>query len=105
MELFSNCEGYLNLKYFNIFLLSHTGQYELFKHVKATAQPSLSMGTIRDIDCPIPPLPEQKAIVTKVEKLLSYCDQLERQINQSQKNSGSLMQTVLKEAFNGGFDA
>ncbi len=54
---------------------------------------------------PLPPLDEQKAIVTKVEKLLSYCDQLERQINQSQKNSGRLMQTVLKEAFNGDSDA
>jgi type I restriction enzyme, S subunit len=99
MELFSNCEGYLNLKYFNIFLLSHTGQYELFKHVKATAQPSLSMGTIRDIDYPIPPLPEQKAIATKVEKLLTLCDQLETQITTDQTHTEQLMQAVLKEAF------
>ncbi len=48
---------------------------------------------------PLPSFPEQKAIATKVEKLLSVCDQLEQQITNSQTNTEQLMQTVLKEAF------
>lgn len=47
----------------------------------------------------VPPLPEQKSIVTKVEKLLALCDQLETQITQNQGHAEQLMQAVLKEAF------
>ena len=47
----------------------------------------------------LPPLPEQKAIVAKVEKLLALCDQMETQITASQTYAKQLMQAVLKEAF------
>ncbi|MDQ7058232.1 MAG: restriction endonuclease subunit S [Ghiorsea sp.] len=83
----------------NIFLQSDFGRYELFKHIRATAQPSLSMGTIRDIDYPLPPISEQKAIIIKVENMLMICDQLEIQITNNQTHSEQLMQAVLKEAF------
>ena len=82
-----------------MFLLSTTGRKEILKHVKATAQPSLSMGTIRDIDFSLPPIQEQKAIVAKAEKLLALCDQLESQITKNQVLVKQLMQSVLKEAF------
>ena len=49
--------------------------------------------------CALPSLPEQKAIVTKVENLLSLCDPLETQITTNQTHAGQLMQAVLKEAF------
>jgi type I restriction enzyme S subunit len=48
---------------------------------------------------PLPPIDEQKAIVTKVEKLLALCDQLETQITQNQTHADQLMQAVLREAF------
>jgi type I restriction enzyme S subunit len=99
LEPFENCDAFLSLRYLNIFLQSETGNKEIFKHVKATAQPSLSMGTIRDIDFPIPPHSEQQAIVAKVEKLLGLCDQLETHITQNQTHAEQLMQAVLKEAF------
>jgi type I restriction enzyme S subunit len=47
----------------------------------------------------MPPIHEQQAIVTKVEKLLALCDQLEIQITQNQTHAEQLMQAVLKEAF------
>ena len=47
----------------------------------------------------LPPLPEQKAIVAKVEKLLALCDQLETQITANQAHAEQLMQAVLKETF------
>jgi len=98
-ELFEGCENYITLKFINHFLMSDYGRKELFKHVKATAQPSLSMGTIRDIDYPLPPFEEQKEIVKKIKKLFKICDELETQINSSKTNSKTLMQAVLKEAF------
>lgn len=48
---------------------------------------------------PIPPAPEQKAIVTEIEKLLALCDQLKTQISTNKSHADQLMQAVLKEAF------
>ena len=47
----------------------------------------------------LPPPEEQKAIVSKVEKLFAFCDELEKQISKSRRESDQLMQSVLKEAF------
>ena len=57
---------------------SQFGRDEIFKHLKSTAQPSISMGTIRDIDYPFPPLAEQHRIVAKIDQLMARCDQLEK---------------------------
>lgn len=48
---------------------------------------------------PVPPKEEQKEIVNKIEKLFVICDELEEQINNSKQNIQTLMQAVLKEAF------
>jgi len=48
---------------------------------------------------PLPSIDEQKAIVSKVEKLLNFCDQIEAQITQNQTHAEQLMQAVLQEAF------
>ena len=66
------------------------------------AQPNLNMEKIKSSIIMLPPLAEQKAIVTKVEKLLALCDQLETQITDNQIHAEQLMQAVLKEAFTQG---
>ncbi len=48
---------------------------------------------------PLPPLFEQKAIVAKVEKLLTLCDQLQTLISNNKSYAEQLMQAVLKKAF------
>lgn len=98
MEPFEGCEDLLNIKFLNYFLMSYNGQKEIFKHVKATAQPSLSMGTLRDIDLPLPSLKEQQEIVAKLEQLMAFCDNLEESIKESQNHNGMLLQQVLREA-------
>jgi restriction endonuclease S subunit len=47
----------------------------------------------------LPPLAEQKRIVEKVDKLMAYCDELEKQVNENQGNAEKLMSAVLKEGF------
>jgi len=47
----------------------------------------------------LPTYEEQQEILTKVEKLLALCDQLETQISQNQSHAEQLMHAVLKEAF------
>ncbi|SEH04174.1 restriction endonuclease subunit S [Candidatus Venteria ishoeyi] len=60
---------------------------------------NFNLGRIRSFPIPLPTLQEQRAIVTKVEKLLTLCDQLETQITQNQTHAEALMQAVLREAF------
>lgn len=65
----------------------------------AVGQKRVPKEYIEQLLIPVPPTIEQQDIVTKVEKLLSFCDQLETQITQSQTHAEQLMQAVLKEAF------
>ncbi len=95
IELYGN----INEKYILYYLLSFWGQKEIFKNQKATAQPSLSMQTIREILIPLPPINEQRYIVEKVNRLMSLCKQLKKEVSNSQKYAAQLMEAVLQEAF------
>ena len=72
---------------------------EIEKFAPATAQKNINLGIINMLSFPLPPLEEQKAIVTKVEKLFALCNQLDIQITRNQTHAEQLMQAVLKEAF------
>jgi len=85
------------IKYLLIYLMSDTGKAEIFKHRKATAQPSLSMATIRDINVSLPPTNEQRRIVLKVQMLLAQCDDLETKLQKSQKRNDRLMEAAVAE--------
>ncbi len=75
---------------------------EYFRNNATGAQksmPKINQGVVSNALIPFCSQPEQKAIVTKVEKLLALCDQLETQITSNQIHAEQLMQAVLKEAF------
>jgi len=95
MEPFTGCEKKINLKYIAYFLNSPIGRKEIFKHLKSTAQPSLSMGTIRDIDYPLPPLVEQHRIVAKIDQLMALCGNLEKQIDEANSKQTNLLNAVM----------
>lgn len=50
---------------------------------------------------PLPPLAEQKVAVTRVDSLMATIDELEKQVAERKKQAQLLMQTVLREAFDG----
>jgi len=50
---------------------------------------------------PFPPLEEQKAIVEKVNSLMGLCDRLEKEIEQNTQQLKGLMQSCLREVFEG----
>ncbi|MCO5287772.1 MAG: restriction endonuclease subunit S [Chitinophagaceae bacterium] len=99
MEPFNGCENMIDITYVNYFLMSKIGQREIFKHIKATAQPSLSMGTIRDIDIPLPPLSEQKRIVAEIEKQFALTQQLKEKVLANQQATEQLLKALLHQAF------
>lgn len=72
---------------------------EITKHFTGAGIQHLTGKSLNKMPLPLPPLGEQQAIVTRFERLLSLCDQLEIQITQNQTHAEQLMQAVLKEAF------
>lgn len=58
------------IQYILYYLMSQTGKAEVLKFKKSTAQPSLSMETIREVLVPVPPKRESDLISKKVKQLL-----------------------------------
>lgn len=65
------------------------------------SQPNISQTYLREFLFALPPYEEQKAIVEKVESLMAKCQELEKEISQSEQHAQMLMQAVLKEGFEG----
>ena len=94
-----------SLEFFLMALMSPLGQLGVNSIKKSTAQPSLSMETIRQILIPIPPLPEQERIVSKIglvmpvinkySKLHELLDKMNMELNECLKKS------ILQEAIQG----
>lgn len=61
----------------------------------------LSSNTIKNIPVPLPPLPEQRAIVAKIEALFSDLDQGISDLRKAQEQLKIYRQSVLKKAFEG----
>jgi len=87
--------------YLEFYLRSPSGRARALGFVKAVAQPSLSMGTIRMIPVAIPPLAEQQRIVAEVERRLSVIDDLEAITSTELRRATRLRQSILQKAFSG----
>jgi len=84
-------------KKFLVYLLSSDFVQNQFNAaVNQMAQPKLSLNSIKNVSIPLPPLEEQKRIVTKVDQLMTLCDQLEQQLTQSYSDAEKLMQATVK---------
>jgi type I restriction enzyme S subunit len=65
------------------------------------AQPNISQGILKNLELPIPPLPEQVAIVAKIEELLSELENGKQQLLTAQQQLKVYRQSLLKWAFEG----
>ncbi len=75
---------------------------EIFEdRTKGGAQPFLSLGMLREIPFPLPPLAEQRRIGAKVDQLFSLVDQLEVRLTASRATATSLMNAVVAELTTG----
>lgn len=64
--------------------------------VGATVQ-HLRVGGVEALLVPLPPLAEQRRIVTKVDELMSLCDRLEAQLTTAQTESRRLLDAIFHE--------
>lgn len=74
---------------------------DLEKYAPSTAQKNINLGILYELKFPLPPIEEQKAIVQKVNSLMGLCDALEQEVQQSQEQIEQLMQSCLREVFEG----
>ena len=87
--------------YLEMYLRSPVGHSLMFDFIKAVAQPSLSMGTIRMIPVALPPFAEQSRIVAEVERRLSVVEELEATVEANLQRATRLRQSILQKAFEG----
>ncbi len=93
-------ENHINSHYMNNFILQKRSEImDIFTN--GGAQPMLSNKILKTLLFPFPPVEEQKAIVQKVNALMGLCDSLEQEVQQSQEYSEMLMQSCLREVFEG----
>jgi type I restriction enzyme, S subunit len=88
----------LSLEYLK-FVFSNKGRIQ--KAISGTAQPQITRSTLSPIKIPIAPLPEQRAIVSKIEELFSDLDKGIDDLKKAQDQLVIFRQAVLKKAFEG----
>lgn len=93
----------LSPKYFTIALNSPLIKKLIEKKMTgmADSQVNITQDNIKGFTIPIPPLHEQEQIVTKLEELMAFCEDLEKSIKGSQRYNEMLLQQVLREALQG----
>lgn len=86
----------------NAKLLFYFSKYFNFHSLdKSTTIPSLAKSDLLKINFPLPPLPEQRAIVKKIEALFSSLDAGISDLKKAQDQLKVYRQAVLKKAFEG----
>jgi len=93
--------GQLDSDYLIHFLLSPLTQDIIHGGKVETARPNISLGGLRKLIIPIPPLPEQLRIVAYLDSLQAKVDALKRLQTDTGAELDALMPAVLDRAFKG----
>ena len=73
----------------------------LVKQSIGGAQPNISQGILKNLEIPIPPFPEQQAIVSKIEEFFIELENGKQQLQTAQQQLKIYRQSLLKWAFEG----
>jgi len=88
--------AYINdARYFDYFM--RTTKKDLLSYAPSTAQKNINLGILNQLLIPLPPQQELKRIVAKVDHLMSFCEELESNLFQSQTDGEKLMEAVVAE--------
>ena len=85
----------------NRFLCHYLRQIDYRPFVTGTTRLKLNQAQMRKIPLPLPPLPEQKRIVAKIEELFSELEAGEESLRLARRQLGVYRQSLLKQAFEG----
>lgn len=90
-----------NSKFFALFLQSPHYWNQISEKKLGIAVPNVNATKLKDINFPLPPLPEQKKIVEKIEELFSGLDSGVASLKKAKEQIKLYRQSVLASAFNG----
>ena len=77
-------------------------QYDATRRIgSGNNQPALNKSRVQEILLPLPPLAEQRRIITELERLLSVIRQTEAAVEANLIRAERLRQSILKQAFSG----
>lgn len=91
----------LNLNYSKYFFLSYKFVNDMTHHSSGVNLPRVSTKYLQEYPFPLPPFPEQRAIVSKIEQLFSELDNGIANLKLAQEQLKVYRQAVLKKAFEG----
>ena len=101
IAMIRNESSFALTRYIELFLRSPLGFGLAMTFVKAVAQPSLSMKTIRRIPIAIPPIKEQKIIDSNLSQYNDIIEEVESIITTLKEKYLTLDQSILSKAFRG----
>lgn len=90
----------LNTRCAMYFLLSPTFQDLLEKNSTGMTAKGIKAAKLKQLELPVPPVPEQARIVARVEQLMRFCGELEKQLRDAEKAAQRLA-TVAVAALTG----
>ena len=84
-----------SVRYFEYFI--RTAKQHLEQFAPSTAQKNINLTILEKVWIPIPPLPEQRRIVTRVDQLMALVDELETQLAASRATGAKLLDAIVAE--------
>jgi type I restriction enzyme S subunit len=90
-----------SMNFFIFWYLNEMSEINAIDTKGVAGQANISVTQSHNMKIPLPPLNEQKQIVTKLDELMAFCDGLEDSIKASQGLNEKLLQEVLREALQG----
>jgi type I restriction enzyme S subunit len=93
--------GLLEAKFLKHYITSPDGSRSLLGGMTGTAIRRIILRQINEATLPLPPLAEQKRIVSKIEELFSELDAGEESLRRARRQLGLYRQSLLKQAFEG----
>lgn len=88
----------VHLSYFYNYLISNFLMQSVRKYDNGTAQPNLSSTDLAKFVLPIPPLAEQRRIVTKLDEVMALCDKLRTRIQQASQRQQQIADVLVAQA-------
>lgn len=88
-------------KFIALYLTSEIGQAQLVRNTRGATKAAIGLDDIRDVEIPLPPLPEQEEIVRRVETAFAWLDRLAAEHTSATKLLPKLDAAILTKAFTG----
>ena len=92
---------FIDFKYDYVFITYLLNHINLRSFARQAAQPVISNSSLKEIEVPLPPLPEQKRIVKELDALSEKIRQLQEIYTKQIANCEELKQSLLQKAFEG----